>query len=92
MSAVTQQRSDRNRTVDRFTVLIDYAFAWLEPHEASLILHNAASDLKLRIEREERDTLILRALREAQASLPDGPALDKVEKAIQQLTDEGSGR
>lgn len=89
MSAATQQRSDRVRMIDRFGELIDYAFAWLEPHEASLILHSAASDLKLRIEREERDTLILRALREAQASLPDGPALDKVEKAIEQLTDEG---
>lgn len=82
-------RIDRNRTVSRFTELIDYAFAWLEPHEATLTLAKAEGDLRSEINRAERDTLTLRALRKAQAELHGCEALDEVEKAIEALTCEG---
>ncbi len=80
----------RKQALDRFTVLTDYAIAWLQPHEALLLLSVAADNLKSAIEREERDAMILSALRDAQENLPNGPALDAVKKTIWKLTDEGA--
>lgn len=91
VSAVKSQASiDRNLMVDKFAELIDYAFGWLEPHEAQLLLTRAADDMKRGIERVELDTTVLRALKKAQADPHDCEALDAVEKAIEALTCEGS--
>jgi len=91
VTAPTRERSERQAALAQFASLVDEAHAWLEPHMAQLILHAAISDLRSRIGKEERDALVLRALRAAHKNLPEGaPERATVGLAISRLTDEGS--
>lgn len=81
--------AERCAFVERLERAVDQAYIRLRSHEALLLLSRTARSLENEVYRIETQSLLLDALRGARAGLPDGPALDKVEKAIEQLTDEG---